>query len=152
MDMGFGLGDTDRLKCLSCANKVRHDVIVCPTLLKRVADFFDAHPDIEVGPRLLTSGATDIMAGCPNYVVGDLDSSSLAATYKLVSTISAVADAKDRHKYIRDIQPGVCSKCGHRDWQVVGQDIGITTVVKKLKCRECEYEWEEVFTFREKRN
>lgn len=152
MNMGFGLGNMDKLTCFSCANKVQHDVIVCPTLLKRVADFFDAHPDVEVGPELLTSDATGIMSGCSNYEVEDLESSSLAATFKLVSTISAVADAEDRHKYIRDIQPGVCSKCGHRDWQVFGQVIGITTVVKKLKCRECEHEWEEVFTFREKRN
>ena len=151
MNMGFGSGSMDKLKCLSCADKAKHDVIVCPTLLKRIARFFDAHPDIEVGSELFTTGTTDIMSGCPNYVVENLASSSLAASFKIVSTIFAVFNAEDRHKYIRDIQPGVCSKCGHRDWQVVGQNIGITAVVKKLKCRECEYEWEEVFTFREKR-
>ena len=149
--MGFGFGSTEQVKCLSCANRVKWDTIVCPTILKRLVDYCDKHPNIESDQAIFTTGLTESMSGCSNYAPGNLTDGSLASSFKLVSALSEIVRVPNKTKYIWDMQPGLCSNCGRRDWYTVDLTINIDEVVKKLKCRECDHEWEEVFTFREKR-
>lgn len=149
--MGFGFGNTKQMKCLSCANRVKGDTIVCPTILKRLASYCDEHPDIETDQALFTTGLTESMTGCSKYSICNLEDNSLASTFKLVNVLSEIVRVPNKTQYIWDMQPGVCSNCGRRDWYVVDQTMDIAEVVKKLKCRECDHEWEEVFTFKEKR-
>lgn len=149
--MGFGFGNTTNIKCLSCANRVKGDTIVCPTILKKLAAYCDEHPDIETDRESFPTVLIAPMSGCSNYASANPEDLSLASTFTLFNAFSEIVKAPDKTKYIWDMQPGVCSNCGRRDWYVVDQTLDIAEVVKKLKCRECDHEWEEVFTFREKR-
>ena len=151
MSMGFSFDNAKQMKCLSCVNRVKEDTIVCPTILKRLAAYCDKHPDIETNQELFTAGLREAMTGCSKYDLGKLEDSSLASTFKLVNALSEIVRAPNKTQYIWDMQPGVCSNCGRRDWYVISQDSGITRVLKKLRCRECDHEWEEVFIFKEKR-
>ena len=151
MPMGFGFGSTKQMKCLSCTNRVKEDTIVCPIILKRLADYCDKHPNIERDQEIFTAGLTESMAGCSNYALGNLEDGSLSSTFKLVNVLSEIVRVPNKTQYIWDMQPGVCSNCGRRYCFTVDQTSDTATVVKKLKCRECDHEWEEVFTFKEKR-
>ena len=148
--IGFGFGASNNLKCLSCANRVKYGSVHCSKILKRLADYCDKHPDMPTNSSVFTDGLNDAMTGCSNYIEGGFEESSLASTFSLVNALSALAQAEDRTKFIGDTQTGVCSNCGRRDWRTVDLTADIAVVVKKLKCRECGHEWEEVFTFREK--
>lgn len=144
MGFGFGFESSNNIKCLSCANRVKYGNVVCSRILKRMADYCDKHPDMQMGSSIFTGGLNDAMTGCSNYTEGGLEESYLASTFSLVNALSAISQAEDRTKVIWDMQPGVCSNCGRRDWMVVDLDLDVAAVTKKLKCRECGYEWEEV--------
>lgn len=150
MPMGFSFDSAKQMKCLSCTNRVKGDTIVCPTILKRLVDYCDKHPDIETDQEIFTTGLAESMSGCSKYTLCNLEDSSLAATFRFVNVLSEIVRAPNKTKYIWDMQPGVCSNCGRRDWRIVDLNMDIAEVVKKLKCCECDHEWEEVFTFKEK--
>lgn len=148
--MGFSFDDAKQMKCLSCVNRVKGDTIVCPTILKRLADYCGKHPNIETDQEIFTAGLTESMSGCSNYILCNLEYGSMVSTFKLVNVLSEIVRVPNKTQYIWDMQPGVCSNCGRRDWYTVDLTMDIAEVVKKLKCRECDHEWEEVFTFKEK--
>lgn len=151
MSFGFSSDDAKQLECLSCVHRVKVDTIVCPTILKRLVAYCDKHPNIESDQDIFTKGLAESMYGCSNYVLCNLENSSLASTFRLVQVLAEITKAPNKTQYIWDMQPGVCSNCGRRDWHTVDLTMEIAEVVKKLKCRECDHEWEEVFTFKEKR-
>ena len=109
--MGFGFGASNNLKCLSCANRVKYGSVVCSRILKRLADYCDKQPDMQVDSSIFTGGLNDAMTGCSNYTEGGLEESSFSSTFSLVNALSAISQAEDRTKVIWDMQPGVCSNC-----------------------------------------